>query len=49
VSILLIIIQLIFVKGFYHGVPMVGIPFFGDQFENCMRLEETGAGVKVVN
>ncbi|XP_072014711.1 UDP-glucuronosyltransferase 2C1-like isoform X3 [Amphiura filiformis] len=31
----------------YHGVPMVAIPLFGDQFDNAQRLVSRGMGVKV--
>lgn len=31
----------------YHGVPLVGIPFFGDQFLNMLRAERAGYGVTV--
>ncbi|GAB1299240.1 UDP-glucuronosyltransferase 3A2 [Apodemus speciosus] len=30
-----------------HGVPMVGIPFFGDQPENMVRVEAKNIGVSV--
>ena len=28
----------------YHGVPVLGIPLFFDQFDNLLRLQERGAG-----
>jgi len=31
----------------YNGVPMVGIPLFGDQFHNVKNFEEEGIAVKV--
>lgn len=31
----------------YHGVPMIGIPFFTDQFRNAYRSEQAGVGLKV--
>ena len=30
-----------------HGVPMVGIPFFGDQPENLFRVEAKNFGVSI--
>lgn len=35
------------VESQYHGVPMVGIPFFGDQHSNLVELERDGHGIKV--
>ncbi|XP_072024753.1 UDP-glucuronosyltransferase 2B31-like isoform X3 [Amphiura filiformis] len=31
----------------YHGVPMVAVPLFGDQFDNAQRLVSRGMAVKV--
>lgn len=31
----------------YHGKPVVGIPFFGDQFMNMARAEQMGYGITV--
>ncbi|KAH8248192.1 hypothetical protein KR038_004373 [Drosophila bunnanda] len=31
----------------YHGKPVVGIPFFGDQFMNMARAEQSGYGITV--
>ncbi len=31
----------------YHGVPMVAIPLFGDQFDNAQRVVSRGMGVKL--
>lgn len=32
-----------------HGVPIVGFPFFGDQYENILRLKTRGAAVLLEN
>ncbi|XP_058403190.1 UDP-glucuronosyltransferase 2C1-like [Diceros bicornis minor] len=34
-------------EAIYHGVPVVGIPIFGDQFGNIARMKAKGAGVEV--
>ncbi|ESO04461.1 hypothetical protein HELRODRAFT_79144, partial [Helobdella robusta] len=34
-------------EALYHGVPMLGFPFFGDQFENCRRMIASGFGLKM--
>ncbi|KAI2653969.1 UDP-glucuronosyltransferase 2A3 [Labeo rohita] len=34
-------------EALYHGVPVVGIPFFFDQYDNLLRLQERG-GAKIV-
>ncbi|XP_062905720.1 UDP-glucuronosyltransferase 3A1-like [Mobula hypostoma] len=31
----------------YHGVPVIGIPLFGDQFDNMVRVEAKGLGLTV--
>jgi UDP:flavonoid glycosyltransferase YjiC (YdhE family) len=35
-------------EAIYHGVPVVGIPFIGDQFSNIFKLSTRGAGVELV-
>ncbi|EPY78226.1 UDP glucuronosyltransferase 2 family precursor [Camelus ferus] len=34
-------------EAIYHGVPMVGIPMFGDQHDNVARVKAKGAAVEV--
>lgn len=34
-------------EALYHGIPLVGIPFFGDQSLNMARIESVGLGVHV--
>ncbi|KAB0354563.1 UDP-glucuronosyltransferase 2C1-like [Muntiacus reevesi] len=34
-------------EAIYHGVPMVGIPVFGDQHDNVVRMKAKGAAVAV--
>ena len=31
----------------YHGVPMVAVPLFGDQYDNAQRLVSRGMAVKL--
>lgn len=34
-------------EAMYHGVPMVGMPVFGDQPGNAALIEESGLGVQI--
>uniref|UniRef100_G1TGR2 UDP-glucuronosyltransferase n=1 Tax=Oryctolagus cuniculus TaxID=9986 RepID=G1TGR2_RABIT len=34
-------------EAIYHGIPMVGIPLFGDQLDNIVYLKAKGAAVKL--
>ena len=34
-------------EAIYHGIPVVGIPLFGDQFDNIVHMKTKGAGVRV--
>ncbi|XP_053550579.1 UDP-glucuronosyltransferase 2C1-like [Bombina bombina] len=36
-------------EAIYHGVPIVGVPIFGDQYENILRLKAKGAAVLLEN
>lgn len=31
----------------YHGVPIIGVPFFGDQPTNAKMIEQEGWGIKI--
>lgn len=35
------------VESCFHGTPMVGVPRFGDQFDNCARTLMSGAAQKL--
>merc|ERR1719242_1332219 len=35
------------VESSYHGTPMVGVPRFADQFDNCARVLMSGAALKL--
>ena len=32
-------------ESIYHGVPLVVLPIFGDQFDNARRIQDKGLGV----
>ncbi|XP_005359489.1 UDP-glucuronosyltransferase 2B18-like [Microtus ochrogaster] len=34
-------------EAIYHGIPVVGIPLFGDQFDNVVHMKTKGAGVRM--
>ncbi|XP_059525730.1 UDP-glucuronosyltransferase 2A1-like isoform X2 [Myotis daubentonii] len=34
-------------EGIYHGVPMVGVPMFADQYDNIAHMKAKGAAVEV--
>lgn len=34
-------------EAMYHGVPIVGIPFFGDQYDVMTRIQAKGMGILV--
>lgn len=34
-------------EALYHGVPIVGMPVFGDQPGNAAAVEESGLGVQI--
>ncbi|XP_019898943.1 UDP-glucuronosyltransferase 2B15 isoform X2 [Esox lucius] len=34
-------------EAIYHGVPMVGVPLFGDQYNNIFQIKNKGAAVMV--
>ena len=34
-------------EAIYHGVPMVGIPMFGDQHDNLVHMKAKGTAVEV--
>ncbi|XP_063819706.1 UDP-glucuronosyltransferase 2A2-like [Pseudophryne corroboree] len=36
-------------EAIYHGVPIIGFPLFGDQYENLLRLKIRGAAVLLEN
>lgn len=34
-------------EAIYHGVPVIGIPIYGDQFMNARRLAKFGMGLEL--
>ncbi|KAM4687792.1 UDP-glucuronosyltransferase 2A1-like [Discoglossus pictus] len=36
-------------EAIYHGVPIIGFPVFGDQYENILRLKTKGAAILLEN
>ena len=36
-----------FQEAVYHGVPLLGIPFFGDQKYNAKKIETMGIGIQL--
>ncbi|XP_053518650.1 UDP-glucuronosyltransferase 2B31-like isoform X3 [Artibeus jamaicensis] len=34
-------------EAIYHGIPMVGLPFFADQPDNILRMKKKGAAVRL--
>lgn len=34
-------------EAIYHGIPVVGIPLFADQYDNVVHMKSKGAGVRV--
>ncbi|XP_041527055.1 UDP-glucuronosyltransferase 2B31-like [Microtus oregoni] len=34
-------------EALYHGIPVVSIPLFGDQFDNVVHMKTKGAGVRL--
>jgi glucuronosyltransferase len=34
-------------EAIHHGIPMVGIPLFGDQPDNIVRMKAKGAAVRL--
>lgn len=34
-------------EAIYHGVPMIGMPIFGDQPGNAAAVEESGLGIQI--
>lgn len=34
-------------EAIYHGIPVVGIPLFGDQYDNIVHLKAKGAAVRL--